>query len=346
MEGIGISSFRGCEKIQSVVFGSLPQSLELGEGIADGYLRNLFPDSYATLTNVTLGSAVTELPDGFFDQDALASVAFQDTLEYVGVGAFRLCTGLARIDLPDGVVRVDDGAFQDCASMPSLVIPASVKRLGARVFAGCTALRSVQFLGDAPSADAAAYADAPAELVTYVADGTRGWDGIETSRNLPEAWPAGAANAIATYRLPQPDPSRLGATFLGWWTETDAGAEVRPTTRVVLTGDHTLYAHWRLHGYAVAFDANGGVGEMAPVAPIAGETGWARVEVRLDDASAHEVAWSFVKDDWDEAVYADVAWVDEVSWTPAPTAPGVVGDKGATVTGGASGFYSIRVSKE
>lgn len=149
---IGISSFRGCEKIQSVVFGSLPHSLELGEGIADGYLRNLFPDSYATLTNVTLGSAVTELPDGFFDQDALASVAFQDTLEYVGVGAFRLCTGLARIDLPDGL---------DAAKV-TVKVPPTVKTVKAPAGAKVKVMRDghdiTGFL-DNPNADASGAVD-------------------------------------------------------------------------------------------------------------------------------------------------------------------------------------------
>ena len=493
---IGEGAFANCPAVRRVTMpgGVVP-------------VRTAFPDTFAQLSEVGVTPGTARLVDGFFAGcAALSEIGVPVGVSALGTGVFRDCAALVKVALPEGLSELPDESFAGCASLPSLVIPASVSRLGARVFAGCTALRGVQFLGDAPSADAAAYADAPAELVTYVADGTRGWDGIETSRNLPEAWPAGAANAIATwtptrlgvtfdarggepaetvleetvgttYRLPQPDPSRLGATFLGWWTETGAGAEVRPTTRVVLTGDHTLYAHWRLHGYAVAFDANGGVGEMAPVArtvgvaaalppsafrraghdfagwalspdgeaafadgadpgdlaygdgdevtlyavwrerawtaadwldapglafscagdadwrpdaeeshdgvgsmrsgtlgtapklgttvrstlkavvrgrgvllfwwkvvcepgdsatgdlydyleltvdgkrpasvdPIAGETGWARVEVRIDDASAHEVAWSFVKDDWDEAVYADVAWVDEVTWTP------------------------------
>lgn len=83
---------------------------------------------------------------------------------------------------------------------------------------------------------------------------------------------------------------------------------------------------------------------------------------------AHKLRWTYSTDDWEEEGYQDCAWVDGVVWTGdaapvEPAKPSVVGDGGASVTGdatvgdgrpwtpkvtvkgGASGFYSIRVSK-
>ena len=495
IDNVPDAAFRDCAALRQIVFPAVVTNVGAEAFAGCASLASFdFPKGLRSIGDKALSGCAS-----------LSEIAVPVGLSALGTGVFRDCAALVNVDLPEDFSELPDELFAGCSSLSSIVIPASVTRLGVRVFADCTTLRSVQFLGDAPTADAAAYEDAPAALVTYVADGTRGWDGIETSRNLPETWPAGAPNAIAAwtptrlnvtfdarggepaetvieetagarYLLPQPDPSRLGATFLGWWTEPDAGEEVCPTTCVLLADDHTLYAHWRMHGYTVAFDANGGDGEMAPVArtvgtaaalppaafrrdrydfagwalspdgkaafsdgadpgdlaygdgeevtlyavwreqswtvadwlnapgltfdcagdadwrpdaaeshdgvgsmrsgtlgtapekttvrstlktvvrgrgvlsfwwkvvcepgdsatgdlydyleltvdgarpasvaPIAGETGWARVEVRIDDASSHEVAWSFVKDDWDEAVYADAAWVDEVSWTP------------------------------
>ncbi len=53
------------------------------------------------------------------------------------------------------------------------------------------------------------------------------------------------------------------------------------------------------------------------VQPIAGDVDWMQVTVRIDgEASEHEIEWTFVKDGFDGQELADVAWVDEVIWTP------------------------------
>lgn len=55
------------------------------------------------------------------------------------------------------------------------------------------------------------------------------------------------------------------------------------------------------------------------VEPIAGDVDWRQVTVRIDGASNnHEIAWSFVKDDWDEEELVDAGWVDGIVWTPDP----------------------------
>lgn len=41
-----------------------------------------------------------------------------------------------------------------------------------------------------------------------------------------------------------PTPVRSGYAFLGWFTDPDAGTEVKDTDTVSITADQTLYAHW------------------------------------------------------------------------------------------------------
>ena len=51
-------------------------------------------------------------------------------------------------------------------------------------------------------------------------------------------------------------PTRTGYEFAGWYTEKDGGAKVELGD--VVTGSHTLYAHWTANKYTVTFNANGG----------------------------------------------------------------------------------------
>jgi uncharacterized repeat protein (TIGR02543 family) len=44
-----------------------------------------------------------------------------------------------------------------------------------------------------------------------------------------------------------PVPQRVNDVFLGWFTQAEGGTEITAETTVSLTGDQTLYAHWKLH---------------------------------------------------------------------------------------------------
>ena len=54
-----------------------------------------------------------------------------------------------------------------------------------------------------------------------------------------------------------PTATRTGYTFQGWYTARDDGAKVSPSTTMG-AADTTVYAHWTIRSYTVAFDANGG----------------------------------------------------------------------------------------
>jgi uncharacterized repeat protein (TIGR02543 family) len=57
----------------------------------------------------------------------------------------------------------------------------------------------------------------------------------------------------------QPDATRRGFAFDGWWSAPDGGEQISPDTVVTLTEDHTLYAHWQSkRTCTVTLDGNGG----------------------------------------------------------------------------------------
>lgn len=352
VESIGDGAFAGCSLLRSV---SLPG--------ASGTLQNLFPDAYAALVSVRITDGTENINDGFFANcGSLKSVELPTSVKEIGSGAFRNCVSLAEVGIPSGVLSLGSGAFEGCSALASvtlpgglsvledrvfagcslltlLVIPEGVTSLGSHIFADCDVMKVVRFVGNAPAADADAYVGAPAGLTTQVATGSLGWDGIASSRALPEYWPAGTTFEISwwdpyrfavtfdnndgsgesehieevtdtTYKFPADDPVRPGFAFLGWWTEPDNGARVTASMRVMRTSAHTLYAHWRPYTYTVSFDANGGIGEMESISPTIGET------VSLPQSAYrfanHDFAgWALAPDG--EVVYPDAAEVVDLT---------------------------------
>ena len=61
----------------------------------------------------------------------------------IGRFAFRGCTRLTAITIPDGVTSVGDGAFQSCTSLTSITIPDGVTSIGQRTFRYCTGLTNI-----------------------------------------------------------------------------------------------------------------------------------------------------------------------------------------------------------
>ena len=61
----------------------------------------------------------------------------------IGDWAFRDCTSLTSVDIPDTVTSIGNLAFFDCASLTSVTIPNSVTSIGNSAFSGCGSLTNV-----------------------------------------------------------------------------------------------------------------------------------------------------------------------------------------------------------
>ena len=59
---------------------------------------------------------------------------------------------------------------------------------------------------------------------------------------------------------------------------------------------------------------------------IDGDSGWKQYGVKVRGDGSHTIKWVFTKDDIDDEVFEDCAWVDQVSWTP------MVGESGVPVS--------------
>jgi hypothetical protein len=63
------------------------------------------------------------------------------------VSAFRDCTGITSVIIPNSVTGINSSSFAQCTGLISITIPASVTNIQNGAFAGCTNLTSVTLQG-------------------------------------------------------------------------------------------------------------------------------------------------------------------------------------------------------
>lgn len=98
--------------------------------------------------DVVIGSAVTSIDDGAFEQcHDLTSVTIPGSINIIGDGAFLGCIALASAVISEGVETIDQGAFTNCKVLNNITIPSSVQNIGEGAFFSCEALYSITFSG-------------------------------------------------------------------------------------------------------------------------------------------------------------------------------------------------------
>ena len=65
----------------------------------------------------------------------------------IGQYAFRGCSGLTSVTIPDSVTSIGDSAFSGCSSLTTVTIPDSVTSIGFGAFSDCSGLKYVKFEG-------------------------------------------------------------------------------------------------------------------------------------------------------------------------------------------------------
>ena len=177
---IGSSAFSSCTGLTSI---TIPDSVT---GIDNGAF------SWCTgLTSVTIGNGVTRISSSaFMGCTGLVNISVAvDNTKYhssgnclietasktlilgfntsvipsdgsvtsIGEDAFRGCSGLTSITIPNSVTSIGDSAFQGCTGLTSITIPNSVTSIGSSTFSGCTGLTSVTIGNSVTSIDWCAF---------------------------------------------------------------------------------------------------------------------------------------------------------------------------------------------
>ncbi len=81
--------------------------------------------------------------DAFRGCSGLTSVTIPNSVTSIGSYAFYYCSGLTSITIPNSVTSIDWYAFRGCSGLTSVTIPNSVTSIGNYVFCNCSGLTSV-----------------------------------------------------------------------------------------------------------------------------------------------------------------------------------------------------------
>ena len=80
--------------------------------------------------------------------------------------AFRSCTSLTSITIPEGVTSIGASAFSGCTLLTSITIPEGVTSIGNYAFSGCRSLTSITIPEGVTSIGANAFLDCPIPNLT------------------------------------------------------------------------------------------------------------------------------------------------------------------------------------
>jgi hypothetical protein len=91
-----------------------------------------------TIPETALGFTVTCIEYGAFrDCTGLTSIIIPNSVTSIGDDAFHGCTGLTSINIPNSVTSIGEYTFFGCTSLTSIIIPNSVTSIGSDAFSNC-----------------------------------------------------------------------------------------------------------------------------------------------------------------------------------------------------------------
>jgi hypothetical protein len=156
---IGACAFFQCNNLSSVYFKGNAPAL-IGGMLNDGGNATIYylPETtgwgatFGGLPTVPIGYAYADNGDGTctitgYTGDG-GDVAIPGTISNllvssIGSNAFRNCTTLTSIMIPNSVANIGDGAFAVCTNLTSVTIPNSVANIGDEAFSYCTSMTNL-----------------------------------------------------------------------------------------------------------------------------------------------------------------------------------------------------------
>ena len=170
VETIDRDVFNGCISLKTVKLPDSVKNMEAGafagctslEYVNIPPLTDLLPwrifEGCTNLKYMIIPKKVRTIEDcAFAECESLENVKFEcmrtedgtdEGVNRIGMNAFRNCTSLGNISIPETVEFIGNQAFRGCSKLERLNIPKSVKAVYPMAFADCTGLEQVTFAGD------------------------------------------------------------------------------------------------------------------------------------------------------------------------------------------------------
>ncbi len=127
-----------------------------GEAGTDGTDENLEDAEYTYTLNED-GTATVTKYKGEGGEVIIPEMIDGHSVSAIGDSAFRWCSGLTNVTIPDSVTVIGDAAFEWCEKLTSVTIPDSVINIGDFAFNWCSGLTGVTFSGSVISIGSSAF---------------------------------------------------------------------------------------------------------------------------------------------------------------------------------------------
>ena len=135
LESIGKEAFYGCDNLVSLDLGNTAGSIDSTAFAGTGMYKdeNNWDDGVLYLNNI-LVKADTTIQGEYAVKEGTIAISGE---------AFKNCTALTGVVMPDTVMTVGDSAFYGCSSLSNVVLSSNLHSLGERAFYNCSSLVSV-----------------------------------------------------------------------------------------------------------------------------------------------------------------------------------------------------------
>lgn len=140
-----------CALAASMIFGALPVNLYTGaqsvtvQAAQTETGKLTYQEGNATYTYQIENDNAVEIIDysGTDTEITIPEEIDGKKVTSIGLYAFRDCSSLNNITIPEGVTSIWSFAFYNCSSLSSIMLPAGVTYIGHSTFSGCSRLSSI-----------------------------------------------------------------------------------------------------------------------------------------------------------------------------------------------------------
>lgn len=214
VNAIGSLAFYGCgfktvqipHQLTSVTTGKI-------DGVEYG------PFAGGKLETVSFGTLINTIPDNLcMNTTSLQKIELQSvkaSLKTIGKNAFKGCTSVEEVTIPQGISTVSNSAFEGCSGLTDVTIAA--KTINAKAFAECTNLKAVKMEEGVTTIQGMAFANTQISAVTIPS--TLKTAGTTKEGNIEKGPFAGTMIATVHGQTGDSTEAQEGATILPETTE-------------------------------------------------------------------------------------------------------------------------------
>ncbi len=159
---IGEKAFYGCSRLNAVNFDEGCDFSQIGENAFYGTAYYLNQENWQSgalyigkilikannIAGATIKNGTVYIADfAFKDCTEITEITIPQSVKVIGKYTFKNCCGLLKVVISDGVTYINTGAFSSCEKLKTVIIPISVTTIGDFAFSNCKLLTDVKYRG-------------------------------------------------------------------------------------------------------------------------------------------------------------------------------------------------------